>query len=116
MIHYPRSIRNIGPILHTWCRRYEAKHNFFKKQLKSFKNITKTLAKKHQSYMAMYQESFSKERLTLGPGRMVTLYELKQDLEIAAKFGTVLSTSVFSAKWIKYHGTEYRRDFIICTE
>lgn len=34
MIHYPRSIRYIGPILHTWCMRYEAKHNFFKQQLK----------------------------------------------------------------------------------
>ena len=116
MIHYPRSMRNIGPILHTWCMRYEAKHNFFKQQLKSYKNITKTLAKKHQSYMAMYQESFTKERLTLGPGKMVTLDELKQGSEMAVKFQTVLSTTVFSAKWIKYHGTEYRRDFIICTE
>lgn len=116
MIHYPRSIRKIGPILHTWCMRYEAKHNFFKQQLKSFKNITKTLAKKHQSYMALVRESFGKEKLTLGPGKMVTLNELKQGTAIAAKFGTVLSTSVFSAKWIKYHGTEYRRDFLICTE
>ena len=116
MIHYPRNIRNIGPVLHMWCMRYEAKHNFFKKQLKSFKNITLTLAKKHQSCMAMYQESFSKERLTLGPGKMVTLNELKDGSEIASKLGAALSTSVFSAKWIKHHGTEYRRDFVICTE
>ncbi|XP_045074169.1 uncharacterized protein LOC123487075 isoform X2 [Coregonus clupeaformis] len=116
MIHYPRNIKNIGPVLHMWCMRYEAKHNFFKKQLKSFKNVTKTLAKKHQSCMAMYRESFSKERLTLGSGKMVTLSELKEGPEIALKCGSVLSTSVFSAKWIKHHGTEYRRDFIICTE
>ncbi|KAJ8274815.1 hypothetical protein COCON_G00094400 [Conger conger] len=114
MIHYPRNIRNIGPILHMWCMRYEAKHNFFKRQLKSFKNITKTLAKKHQSCMAMYQESFTKERLTLGPGKMVALVELKEGPEIASIFGDV--TSVFSAKWIKHHGTEYRCDLIICTE
>ncbi|KAL6491486.1 hypothetical protein MHYP_G00018310 [Metynnis hypsauchen] len=92
MIHYPRSIRHIGPVLHTWCMRYEAKHNFFKQQLKSYKNITKTLAKKHQSYMAMYHESFGKERLTLGPGKMVTLYELKEGAAIAAKFGISLSS------------------------
>ncbi|XP_023199004.1 uncharacterized protein LOC111610276 isoform X1 [Xiphophorus maculatus] len=116
MIHYPRSIRHIGPILHTWCMRYEAKHSFFKKQLKSFKNITKTLAKKHQSYMAMYHESFGKERFSVGPGKMVTLCELKEGVAIAAKFGIVSTTSVFSAKWIKYYGTEYRPDFIICTE
>lgn len=64
----------------------------------------------------MYHESFSKERLILGPGKMMTLYELKQGAAVAAKLGTDLSTSVFSAKWIKYHGTEYRCDFIICTE
>ncbi|XP_035994789.1 uncharacterized protein LOC118563679 [Fundulus heteroclitus] len=116
MIHYPRTIRNIGPVLHMWCMRYEAKHNFFKKQLKSFKNVTKTLAKKHQSCMTMYQESFSKQKLILGPGKMVTLNDFKEGSEIASKFGAVLSTSVFSAKWIKHHGTEYRRDFIICTE
>lgn len=44
LIHYPRRIQKIGPVLHSWCLRYEAKHNLLKKnQLKSFKNITKTL-------------------------------------------------------------------------
>lgn len=46
MVHYPSCMQKIGPLIHCWCMRYEAKHNFFKKQLKSFKNITKTLAKK----------------------------------------------------------------------
>lgn len=64
MIHYPQCIRKIGPILYMWCMRYEAKHKFFKTQLKSFKNITKTLAIKHQSCMAMYWESFSQYRLS----------------------------------------------------
>ena len=66
--------------------------------------------------MAFYRESFTKERLTLGPGKMLPLSELKNGPDIASKFGAELSTSIFSAKWIKYHGTEYRRDFIICTE
>lgn len=35
MIHYPCSIRHIGPILHTWCMRYEAKHNFYKTTVKN---------------------------------------------------------------------------------
>ncbi|KAK2845982.1 hypothetical protein Q7C36_010836 [Tachysurus vachellii] len=106
MIHYPQCIRKIGPILHMWCMRYEAKHKFFKTQLKSFKNITKTLAKKHQSCMAMHWEYFSQYRLTLGPGKMVELSGLKVEL----------SELVYSVKWIKHHGTEYRPDFIICPE
>lgn len=116
MIHYPQCIRKIGPILHTWCMRYEAKHKFFKTQLKSFKNITKTLAKKHQSCMAMYWESFSQYRLTLGPGKMVELREIRGGPEIASKLGVVISEIVYAVKWIKHHGTEYRPDFIICTE
>lgn len=93
---------------------YEAKHNFFKKQLKSFRNITVTLVKKHQSCMTMYQEFFSKGRLILGPGKIMTCSEFKEGPEIASKY--VLSANVFSAKWIKHHGTEYCFDFIICTE
>ncbi|KAI7808364.1 hypothetical protein IRJ41_002977 [Triplophysa rosa] len=116
MIHYPRCIRKIGPILHMWCMRYEAKHKFFKTQLKSFKNITKTLAIKHQSCMAMCWESFSQYRLSLGPGKMVELSELKGGQEIASKLGVVMSESVYSVKWIKHHGTEYRPDCIICTD
>lgn len=63
MVHYATCIRKIGPLLHTWCMRYEAKHNFFKKQLKSFKNITKTLAKKHQSQVAYSWQTFQPDRL-----------------------------------------------------
>lgn len=29
MIHYPRIIRNIGPIIHFWSTRFEAKHKLF---------------------------------------------------------------------------------------
>ena len=37
-----------------WCMRYEAKHSFFKQLsniLHNFKNLPKTLASRHQSYM-----------------------------------------------------------------
>lgn len=116
MIHYPQCIRKVGPILHMWCMRYEAKHKFFKTQIKSFKNITKTLAKKHQSWMAMHWESFSQYRLTLGPGKMMELSGLKGGMDIASKLGVEISELVYSVKWIKHHGTEYRPDLIICTE
>ena len=116
MTHYPRCIRNIGPLLHTWCMCYEAKHNFFKTQLKSFKNITKTLAKKHQKYMALYWESFSECRLTIGPGKMMQLGELKEGPDIAAKLNTAISTNVLSVRWVKHHGTEYRPGLIVCVE
>ncbi|XP_023817614.1 uncharacterized protein LOC111948487 isoform X1 [Oryzias latipes] len=116
MIHYPRCIRNIGPILHMWSMRYEAKHNFFKTQLKSFKNITKTLAKRHQRYMALHWEAFSHFRLMVGPGKMFWLQDLKEGPEIADKLNTAISTNVLSVKWVKHNGTEYKPGLIVCVE
>ncbi|CAI5671395.1 unnamed protein product [Oreochromis niloticus] len=40
MIHYPRCIKKIGPLIHIWCMRFEAKHIFF---LKELSKILKTL-------------------------------------------------------------------------
>lgn len=112
LLHYPRIIRNIGPVLHMWCMRYEAKHNFFKKQCKNFKNITLCLARKHQNSLAMNFDVFINERLILGPGKMVEISDLIGGVEVAKKLKAV--TPVYSAKWIKYNGTEYRRNCVIC--
>jgi len=67
-------------------------------------------------YCDVLRGSFSQYRLSLGPGKMVELSELKCGQEIASKLGVGLSEAVYSVKWIKHHGTEYRPDFIICTE
>lgn len=51
MIHYPRLILSYGPLVHLSCLRFEAKHQYFKRVatvLGNFKNITKTLARRHQ--------------------------------------------------------------------
>ena len=40
-----------GPLRHLWCLRFEAKHQFFKRLaciVYNFKNISKTLAHRHQ--------------------------------------------------------------------
>lgn len=36
MIHYPACIRKIGPLIHMWSMRFEAKHRVFKNTLKNF--------------------------------------------------------------------------------
>jgi len=51
MVHYPRFIQLLGPMRNFWCLRFESKHQYFKKVAsgtKCFKNITQTLAKRHQ--------------------------------------------------------------------
>ncbi|XP_051741574.1 uncharacterized protein LOC127508052 isoform X1 [Ctenopharyngodon idella] len=116
LTHYPRCIRNIGPIVHMWSMRYESKHNFFKTQQKCFKNITLTLAKKHQNCMAYNWQDFNHDRIVLGPGKTVSLSDLNETHQIASKLHVPPQTNVLSVKWVKYNGTEYRSTLIICGE
>lgn len=54
-VHYPRAIRDLGPLSQYSCMRFEGKHKPFKKWAKlcnNFRNITKTLAWKHQEAQA----------------------------------------------------------------
>ncbi|XP_011870259.1 PREDICTED: uncharacterized protein LOC105563349 [Vollenhovia emeryi] len=51
LTHYSRIMLNVGPLIHTWCMRFEAKHRQPKtvaKSTQSRKNILKTLAIKEQ--------------------------------------------------------------------
>jgi hypothetical protein len=95
--------------------RYEAKHNFFKTQLKSFKNITKTLARKHQKYMALHWESFSLSRVTIGPGKMLQISDLQEGPEIAAKLNVDTCANVLLVKRVKHYGS-YRPGLVVCLE
>lgn len=60
MIHYAHKIKLFGPLKNFWCMCFEAKHQYFKRlaqQTKCFKNITKTLAKRHQMLQAWQMSS-----------------------------------------------------------
>ena len=55
--HYPNLTLQCGPLIRLWTLRFESKHSFLKKCARSslnFKNITKTLAEKHQLLQAFY--------------------------------------------------------------
>lgn len=54
MTHYPGAVMKLGPLLHFWSMRFEAKHAFFKQVSHvtcNFRNICKTQAFKHQMMM-----------------------------------------------------------------
>lgn len=51
LVHYPSLLLKYGPLVNLSCMRFEAKHQYFKKVstvVCNFKNITKTLARRHQ--------------------------------------------------------------------
>lgn len=62
MVHYSYHMSLFGPLRHMWCMRFEGKHKYFKNistASKSFKNITKTLAKRHQMRQSWEMSSSS---------------------------------------------------------
>lgn len=51
MVHYPRIVSQLGPLVQYWCMRFEAKHQYFKRlatRTMNFRNIAKTMASRHQ--------------------------------------------------------------------
>ena len=62
-------------MVRNWAMRFEAKHNYFKKlsyKINNFKNITYSLAKRHQALQAYLLQAsagnFLKMSLEAGPG------------------------------------------------
>ena len=51
LVHLPSQLFKFGPLIRSWCMRFEGKHAYFKdlsKKIKNFKNIALSLALKHQ--------------------------------------------------------------------
>lgn len=113
MIHYPSCIRKIGPLIHMWCMRFEGKHKFFKKSVKNFKNITKTLVKKHQNQLAFHFENFYFKRLQFGPITEVLVSNLEGSEALNETFDALCNVSTTS--WVKSYGTEYQVGMYACS-
>ncbi len=116
MVHYPSCIRKIGPLLHAWSMRFEAKNKLFKNMLKSFKNITKSLAKKHQMTIGNHWETLSLQQKEFGPMNYFSLSDYENGEDLANALQITVQTDIYSTSWTKLDGTEYRPGLAICTE
>ncbi|XP_035987597.1 uncharacterized protein LOC118560568 [Fundulus heteroclitus] len=114
MIHYPRCIRKIGPLIHVWCMRFEGKHDLFKKSVKNFKNVTKILVKKHQRQLAFHWEKFYFQRFQFGPLKDYPTNELNCT-EVLRSCPRLNVQCVSTTSWVKNFGTQYRIGMFVCT-
>jgi len=132
LIHLPLQLMKFGPLRHHWCMRFEAKHAFFKSfNLKCFKNIPKTLAKKHQLWMCHKQlgtlgsrnRNFLYDGDTVCEGEPMSLSAVYPDLlhEFAAVLNSAGSDDsenilVYFTNSVKIQGFQYNIGCIIVTE
>lgn len=114
LTHYPRIIKEIGPVINNWCMRMEAKHSFFTRiadSTKNFVNITKTLATAHQkhildagfSYADSYQSSKRRKKLNM---------DIIEKVETA----NINLEETFSIDFFSYNSIEYRVGLILIDE
>lgn len=116
--HYPEMIRRFGPLVFLWTLRFESKHSYFKQVVRHtncFKNITLTLASKHQ-LMAGYNTHIpSREKTNFQVTHVsnVAVEVLKDNVVhcLNARYPGITTLSV--ARNVSYAGITYRNGMII---
>ena len=104
--HYSEQTLKFGPLVHSWSIRFEAKHNWFKQTLKTskcFKNIEKTLARRHQHMLSTYgvnQAFFDKSCHEIKGGKVVNINLFTEEAQNAIKVTVGNVTQIFQAKQI----------------
>jgi len=112
--HYPRLMMEYGPLRHFWVMRFEAAHQYLKRitqRARNFKNVTSTLAKRHQAKKCFEQSA----NILLLSGsvppvaqKQVSVKQLDADLVhlLAMQSGFVISVDeiVSSTKSLSFQG------------
>lgn len=116
-LHYADLSLQFGPLIHTWTMCFESRHSYFKRCIRSsknFKNVTKSLADRHQLYQA-YQNHGG----VFGPQVQVfnsttfnpDLYDCGIRAAVA-DFEVTSSNSVVKDK-VKVRGASYENGFLV---
>lgn len=115
MTHYATVIQNMGPLIHMSAMRMEAKHKTFTQiahNTNCFKNITETLASRHQQIACLKNDMFvdniiaSKRKIKLHNSPNVETYKM---LNILTKN---LEKSD-SLEFLKINAFEYRKGYVL---
>lgn len=109
MIHYPRIIKDIGPLSQIWCMRHEGKHKELKRYsncITSRMNLPLSLMKKQQlklSYRFVSNRGFENNVLC-GP-----VCTIKENASV------VCDEELNNVKWIKFNSILYTEHLIVRT-
>lgn len=113
LTHYASSIEQIGPLRHFWSMTFESKHKFFKTAAHAacnFKNVTKTLAYRHQLSLCFKLQS----RSVITPmnvdfeDKMSANVENERDKNVLKqRFGENFETNLRVAPRVKCNGCDF---------
>ena len=127
LVHLPTQIMMFGPLIRTWCMRFEGKHSYFKnmaRTIKNFKNLPLSLAQRYQSmegaaFVQIDQESAAlcpilSDDIVLGKGRMLMGHDKEYAINTITRFNELQkrdpadTIQVFQYNSLTVHGTLYK--------
>lgn len=118
MVHYPRLIREMGPLIQLWTMRFESKHSFFTNMIKkigNYKDLCQTLAQRHQEQvLAQWKNKTVQIELKFGTGKYIVLSAFEHANVIGNYFQIPIDYEVFFVSWIEYI-FHYKKKYMLCT-
>lgn len=111
LTHYPTIIRRIGPVIHFWMMRAEAKHKVFTDMIgrtNNYKNLPMTLANQHQEMLCNRIDSYS-NKMELSKTKCI----IKNGDFDKYKFCLPQNKDLFTFKFLNYNSREYRPGLMI---
>ena len=123
LVHYPQCLRMSGPMVHLWCMRFEAKHNFFKRLshiVCNFLNICKTMAWRHQLAQCSHWSNDGEWQVekgnSVGPGVTEIVQNLFFSDVVVEHLKLQYCDEVFVANSVHFRGCHYKTGlFIVVT-
>ena len=120
LVHLPTQMMMFGPLIRTWCMRFEAKHAYFKdivRRLKNFKNLPLSHAKRHQQMECADMltvddddpSSLFKDDFHLGNSKPLTASKEEDAKRLITQFYEIdlKEIPVFETKSVVVYGTKY---------
>lgn len=110
--HYPKLILQFGPLIHLWTLRFESKHCYFKRCIRSaqnFKNVCQTMSEKHQLLQSYKQASpYFQHRVEVTKSIPLISDTYNQGIQTAIKMCQIADSAEVSLE-VVIKGTHYKK-------
>ena len=121
ILHYPNQILTDGPLICSWTMRFEGKLKYFKgiAQRGNFKNVSLSLAKRHQRWLSyqLYSENVFTHEVTRGPIiQSIVIKDECDSAQLARHLFSQHSIHVaeddmcLSLQWVVVNGIKYAQE------
>ena len=122
LLHYPRAMRELGPLSQYACMRQEGKHKPLKRWAKTcnnYKNIAKTIARKHQedqAFRMLKKENINSECVCIHSSEFVKVCDLDSEAEVCQLLSCEPDAVLELCDKVTFYGYTYRPNIMLLTD